>query len=796
MAMDRALERELAATFAVEVQERLRSLERDLLALETAPDGPAAVELLTRLTRDAHSLKGAAQVVALPDVSAVAHALEGTLGTMLRAEGPGGASLQPLFDTIASLGTLVNPSTAHTVDVAAAVSRLDPRPVPPARTRQPPRSTAGEDPRSRPRRAASRRSGAVPAQEVRGTGLWPQARESESWPAGPADATPVAPAEGPGAVAPPPDRAGTVLATDSVRVRTARLDGLLARGGELFTVEERAGRLHAEVRRLRGSVASWHRDWQHLRGTLESTAPADAAPPWSAVHSFAVEAGGRLQRLERDLGRLVATAAADRGRIAGLTAEVTRDALELRLVPAQTAFGQFPLMVRELARAAEKQVQLQELGWQTEVDRQILEQLKDPVMHLLRNAVDHGIETVSERLAAGKPATGTIVLETVQRGGGVVVEVRDDGRGIDPGRVRAAALHAGIPESGLPPASDAAATIALVLRGGVTTADTVTEVSGRGVGLDAVGEAVARMGGSVSLASEVGRGTRVTLLLPLTLMMAHVLLVRGHARRYALPIAAVERCLRLAPGDVTQVAGRETIRLEGETVPLTHLAHLVGDGEADGTDSCRSVVVVRSAGRTVGFVVREVIADRRVLARGLGDLLMRAGGASLVSGAALLGEDDLALILDPVQLIRAAEEHRARPSPAPHHAQAGTEERPAAVLIVDDSITTRTLEKSILEAAGFAVGVAVDGMAALGELRRARYDLVVADVDMPRMDGLELTRRVKSDPALQALPVILVSALESAEQQEQGLLAGADAYIPKSTFDQRVLLQTIRSVVG
>lgn len=790
------LQRELEATFAAEAQERLRNIERDLLALETGGLATAPRELLEALTRDAHSLKGAAQIVGLRDVSLVAHALESRLALTAKTTAAG-APLQALFDAVSGIGRLLDARTAHTVDVPAIVAALGeagppwpsaPRPdVIPARRER------------RPRRRATRGSSPLWDQDTGDAKPDASATHPESGGSlnlaeveTPEDGASSAPASPPSFV----PSGGAAGAAESVRVRTARLDALLARGSELLAVRDRAVDLHGELRQLRGTVVSWRKEWQRARGSLDALAGHDPGP-LEPVVAFARDAGAHLRHLERDLVRVTAAAGADSDRVAALATRVTDDALELRLVPMATLFDEFPVMVRELARTTGRQVEFQEVGWATEIDRQILERLKDPVMHLLRNAVDHGIEPEAERCAAGKDPVGRVILEAGQRGGGIFVEVRDDGRGIDPARVRSAALRAGVPESELPANSDRAGLTALVMRSGVTTADRLTEVSGRGIGLDVVAEAVARLGGTVSVESEIGRGTTVSLQLPLTLMMAHVVVVRGHTRRYALPIGAVERCIRLGPGDAAEVAGRSTVRLADGPVRLVDLATITGDAPpGGGSDPCRVAAIVRSGGGRIGFLVGAVLEDRQIVARGLGEFATRVGGAPLVAGAAILGDDELALILDPAQLVRLAEgEHRAE-GPASAAAAEETREGPASILVVDDSLTTRTLEKSILEAAGFVVGVASDGLAALAALRRERFDVVVTDVDMPRLDGLALTRRIKSDPATRELPVILVTGLESPEQQEQGLLAGADAYLLKSAFDQRALLETIRSLVG
>lgn len=771
------LQERLAETFAVEFGERLHALERDLLALEAAEDGDARHELIRSLLREAHSLKGAAHVVGQAEVGVFAHAVESRLEEMRADRAPGELALQPLFDALEALTALGDPARAAPVEVAPLIDGL---------------------------RASSRHAEArgTPIRQVRPTAPPPgrrpagakrpgRARPSRAS-ATPPDATLWSPSAEPPGVA-LDDRFG-----GSIRVRTEHLDALLARGAELAAAWDRAASRQVELRRLRRLVGEWRREWQRLRGDVARlTGTGHGDPGVREVVAFAADAGRRLERLERDLARAVATGGLDRGRLAALADGMGTELLDLRLVPVATFFDRFPRMVRDLARGSGKRVEFRQVGWETEIDRQLLERLTDPVMHLLRNAVDHGIEPEAERVSAGKSPIGTVLLEASQRGGGIHIEVSDDGRGIDPAGVRRAAIVAGIPESDLPPASDLAGILRLVLRPGVSTAGHVSEVSGRGVGLDIVRDAIARVRGTIEVASQPGSGTRVGLQLPLTLVLVDVVVVGVGNRRYALPIGSVERCARVVPGELTEVSGRPALQLGGGPVVLADLGELLGGQSVDpGADGRRLVAVLRAGDERVGLLVDVVHSAIRVVVKNLGALLEAAGGSPLVSGAAIIGDDELVLVLDPGALAQAATSQRPSLTAPGSSERVARTPRSVSILVVDDSVTTRTLEKSILEAAGFAVAVATDGLEALAALQREHVDIVVSDVDMPRLDGFELTRRIKADPRTRDLPVVLVTRLESSEQQEQGLDAGADAYLLKRTFDQRVLLETIQRLVG
>lgn len=795
------LQERLAQTFAVEFGERLQALERDLLALEAGADGTAREGLVGSLLREAHSLKGAAHVVGQSEVGALAHALESRLEEMRADRAPGEWALQPLFDALDALTALGEPAQAVPVELAPIIDglRASSRPAGPSEAltpeARPAASAAGRRPASAKRPDPSRPSRTVAAAPPEAT-LWvPPAEQPIVAPVAQLVAQETSPIPDGESLA---TRGGDAVGGGSIRIRTEHLDALLARGTELAAARDRAASRQGELLRLRRDVAEWRRDWQRVRGDIARlTAAGRGDPGVREVVTFATDAGRRLERLERDLAGAVAAGSVDRGRLAALADGLGTELLDLRLVPVATLFDRFPRMVRDLARASGKRVELRPVGWETEIDRQLLERLTDPVMHLLRNAVDHGIEPEAERVAAGKPPLGTVLLEASQRGGGIRIEVSDDGRGIDPARVRRAAIDTGVPDDEIPPESDLAGILRLVLRPGVSTASHVSEVSGRGVGLDIVRDAVARIGGTIEVASQPGAGTQVGLQLPLTLVLVDVIVVGVGQRRYALPIGSVERCVRVDPGQLTEVSGRPALQLGEGPVVLADLGELLGGRSVGaGGDGRRIAAVLKAGDGRVGLLVDVVHSAIRVVVKSLGALIESTGGSLLVAGAAILGDDELVLVLDPGELAQAATSRRPSPTVPDSSERLARAPRPVSILVVDDSVTTRTLEKSILEAAGFAVAVATDGLEALAALRRERVDLVVSDVDMPRLDGFELTRRIKADPKTRDLPVVLVTALDSPEQQEQGLDAGADAYLLKRTFDQRVLLETIQRLVG
>jgi two-component system, chemotaxis family, sensor kinase CheA len=552
---------------------------------------------------------------------------------------------------------------------------------------------------------------------------------------------------------------------ESVRVATAKLDALMAEVGELLAARVGAEQRLTEARALEDALAAWESEWRRLTG--------------KGMQAVRSAAAGLRRALEADARRL-----------AQVTADLQDDVRRSRMLPIATVFDAFPRMVRDLARDRGRDVELTVRGGETEVDRSVLEQVKDPITHLLRNCVDHGVEPAKVRLAAGKPGMATIRLAARQRADILVIEVADDGAGIDVGEVTAAATRLGLLPPGRAAELSEREAVSLVFHSGLSTSPAVTDLSGRGVGLDVVGEAVARLHGSVEVDTRPGAGTTFTLYLPLSVSTVSCLLVEVGGQTFALPVGAVERVLRVAGDEVGRAQGQRTIRVEDEPVVLAHLADALGAGRAArAAEPARRqpAVVVATAERRVAFLVDRMAQMQEVVVKTLPEPLYRVRH---LAGATIQGSGRGALILNPAELVASVDRGAAAPA-----AGAAEERRTPTVLVVEDAITTRTLEKNILEAAGYRVRVATDGVEAWALLQSDGCDLVVTDVEMPRMDGFELTAKVRGDQRLRDLPVVLVTSRDSREDRERGVEAGADAYVVKGGFDQDRLLETIRRLL-
>lgn len=558
------------------------------------------------------------------------------------------------------------------------------------------------------------------------------------------------------ALAPDEDEATCDAAAGaSLRIDPQKLDGLLVHAGELLRVGARIERSTEGLARARARI--------ERAGRAQSSALADV-----------IEA---LEELEHDLAR-------DSHELSRLGRELDDEVRAARLIPFADACEGLERVARDVAHKFERRIDLVIDGGQTELDRAIVEGLRSPLVQLVRNAIVHGIEPADEREVAGKPPSGRVTICATLRGAEIHVSVSDDGRGLDLDAIAARARSLGIEA---PP--EAAARARLIFTPGLSTAASVDTASGRGVGLDVVKAQVESLHGRVEVEALAGGGTRFVLAVPLTLTLLRALLMRVGDTVLALPSTHVLALRRVDPARAPRVEGRPTLVHDGEPVPVEPLSAVLGFADVPPPRGgvLVPVVVMQAAGERVGLIVDELSSVEDVVVEPLGP---RLAGVANVSGATVLPEGDVALILHGGELVRAAKRIR---GPLPERLP---DRGARTLLVVDDSLTTRILEKTILETAGYRVVAFGDGEAALAALERQAIELVVADVEMPRMNGIELTLAIRRSARLRQIPVVLVTGLSRDEDRERGLAAGADAYLVKSAFDQTELLRTVEELLG
>lgn len=523
-----------------------------------------------------------------------------------------------------------------------------------------------------------------------------------------------------------------------------------------------------------------------INGEQEPAAVVEpAAPPTSTIRVDAVKVDRMLdavgetvlyhRRLEHALDGTVregpqVSEELDMGE--RLLADLQDSVVQMRTLPLSMITSPFPRAVRDLASKQGKEAELAISGADTQLDRVILDGISETIVHLLRNAVAHGIEPAEEREAAGKPRGGRIELRAQQRGGMVAIEIVDDGRGVS--------------ADVLARAEESASLADLLATTGFSTAGEVTEVAGRGVGLDAVKRSVESLGGALEVQSEPGSGMEVTLLLPLTLALMRVLLFERGGQPFALPMTSVGRVLAVT--ETTSLGNRPAIEIEGQAVRLAQLDDR--PGAASKLAERPPAIVVESFGRRLALVCEQLIGEEEVVIKSLGAVL---AGVSGYLGAALLGDGRIALVLDPHHLLKVSGMSVA----ALNRADEAADRAPGQVLVVDDQFSARELQRSILEVAGYEVEIAHDGREALRRIAELPdLDLVLTDVQMPEMDGFELLEAIRADERHASLPVVIVTTLGDEASRKRGAAAGADAYVVKDEFDQEALLETIERLAG
>lgn len=579
---------------------------------------------------------------------------------------------------------------------------------------------------------------------------------------------PVAEATPTGAAAPAPplaDEALRTLRTD-VAEMDALLDGIAQTHAQVVGLRrsgERVAGAGALARRLLGQLAP-------QRG-LDPAGPAAARAQALAAELQALVDGleqglvGSIDQVDRELRQL-------------------RDAAEqLRLVPAGALFSALERSARDAAQTLGKQVRFEGRGGEVRLDAQVLGAVQAALLQGVRNAVAHGVEAAGTRRAAGKPVEGRVTLAVSRRGRHVVFSCSDDGAGVDLDAVRRGAQRKGLLDA-TTPSLGVDALLQLLLRGGLSTAGAVTEVAGRGIGLDVVRAAAERLGGEVAMHTAAGQGTTLELRVPLSLAALDALFVEAAGAALAIPLDAVRRTLRLAPQDIARSTQGDTMVYEGRAIPCVALARLLDAAVSGSPRRPGPVVIVEGDGSLAAIGVDRLLTPAKLVLRPLPEL---APPSPLVAGASLDVEGNPQLVLDADALVRSAQRAGAPPLPA--------ETPRVPVLVVDDSLTTRMLEQSILESAGYAVHAVVSGEAALEQARRQPYALFLVDVEMPGMDGFTFIEHTRADPALRDVPAMLITSRSSAEDRQRGRDVGAQAYVVKSEFAQDEFLERVRQLV-
>lgn len=733
--------------FRDETRESLDILEQGLTELEARPGD---VSLLDGMLRAIHTTKGSAKIMGFAEINRLAHAIEDVLGAVRKAELELTAEVGTvLLEASAGLRTLADAHVSdqqHDVDVVgllAALRKIQGRAKGPAEAPPPAESTAPAE--------------TPPATPVLTMAAQPKAQIRET-----------------------------------MRVDLNRLDQLAVLVGEVLSLQNQSQASQIPLSELGLVQEQNQRALEDLKSSLEKNRvrlrSAQAAEILQILDRL--ESGlGKQAELWREFSR---DYSALQERFSLAVGELHRETQGIRMQPISTIFERFPGVVRRIAAECGVEVTMGIEGGEVELDRRVLDLLRDPFIHLVRNAIDHGIEPPQERLKLGKPRQGNIVLAASQQGRRVLVQIKDDGRGIDLESIRRTVIERGLLDEKKAQEASPEALLEFIFQPGFSTRSEATDMSGRGVGLNVVQTAIRQLNGLVHIDTQPGQGSIFTLDVPLTLATNRVLFVESAGATWALPTAGIRSLVRVQPKDLVPVEGKPTLNWHNQTLPLYTLSDVLELPSERPIRQVNPAVITGSNGRQFALLVERVLDEAEVVVRPLGRILEQS---EFFSTATLSGSDQVIPILDLTNLLtrRASTAAKKQWVPGPTVPADGWT---PTILLVEDTITTRELERSILEAAGYRVVTAFDGIDALDKMEQNRFYLVITDIEMPRMDGFELTARIRQDPRWEDMPVMIITAHEDEARRRRGLQVGAQAYIVKSRFDQSNLLEVVARWIG
>ncbi len=776
--------KQLLSTFKVEAGEHVQALAEGLVELEKREGSPNQQEILERVFRESHSLKGAARSVSIPEIEKVCQSMESIFAAVKHHEMTLSASLfDDLHQAVDCLARLL-PSierkrTAEEKAATTGVIHLlenslkKTQMLPDTDTVLVPTLAAVTEP------PLSRPEGDTP--------IAPAAPEATPLPA-------------PNTEKKQPAYSMTPGAAETVRITTTKLESILMQTEGFLAVKLAAAAQTTSLREYLGDFDQWQFEWikihlDRIRAkkqlddrTIESGAAADTLErlllflDWN--HDF-------IANMTEKMVKLVKATEEDERSLVRMTDELQLEMKQLLVSSFSSLLVVLPKMVRDLAAEQGKEIDLVIQGADIEIDRRILEELKDPLIHLLRNCVDHGIEKPQVRISTGKPGRGRITISiSREQGATVEVLVSDDGSGVDIPRVLAAAVKGSFITQKQAGELSEADILQLLFHSGLSTSRMVTDISGRGLGLAIAREKIEKLRGHITIETTSGKGTIFRIILPLTLTNQRGVVVRSGDRLFIIPSMNVERAIMVQRNAIKTAENRETIQAGDNLLSLSRLGQILGLTDEDGWDKAESlpVVVLHVMGKRLAVQVDELLGEQEILMKKLGRQLHRVNN---ISGASFLSNGKMALILNAGDLFKSA----VKLNPLKYGQSPGSKAAAKSILVVEDSITSRTLLKGILENAGFQVETAVDGIDAMVMLKTKAFDAVVSDVDMPRLNGFDLTARIRANQKWAELPVILVTALESQEHRERGVEVGASAYLVKSSFDQSNLVETVNRLI-
>jgi len=743
--------KDLIAIFKAETEEHLTKLDNGLVKLEKQPDN---IELVRSLNREVHTLKGAARVFGFCEIQDIAHRIEDILeGVADKRTVFNPLTTERIFKGLDAIRTILE-KIIHEKAIDVDVSDL---------CRDLGACLAAKQETGTPRKSE-------PTKEHAG-------KEAQH-----EVVHPLSEGEKPSL---------STQREEYIRVPLSRADKLLYLVGEVVINRMKSSTKIAETKRL----SKITREVQKSISSLSEAVKKEFSSPNGEVTKWLSQCDAQMQKLREHSLKLYDHVSTEVFHLDPVIDELQARVKEIKMLPLSTVFSGFPRMIRDIASQQGKEVTLVISGEETELDKKVLEGIKTSLIHILRNCIDHGIEEPEVRVTLGKPKYGTIKVSASHESDNVVITVEDDGRGMDTEQIKQTALKKRLVSGDDLERMTDKELLNFVFLNGYSTSPMVTDVSGRGMGLDIVRRDITNLKGRVFLDTQKNRMTKFTLVLPLTVAVIQALLIKLQNMLFALPMLSITECVKVNMDEVSTIEGRMALPFRGHIVPLVRLNEVLGlppardeEGKAKKT---MLVVMVTSLDRQVGFIVDEIVGEEEVFIKSLGKHL---GKVKNVSGAIIMATGEVAVVLDIEDLLAHSALSPQRVKEKRHPPKGKHKER--RILVVEDAFSTRELEKSILENHGYLVDTAVDGLDALDRMTGNKYDLIVSDIEMPRMDGFELCRTLKKNEGFKDIPFVMVTALQKEEDKRRGMEVGAAAYIVKSAFEQTNLLDTIERLVG
>ncbi|MDD2851124.1 MAG: hybrid sensor histidine kinase/response regulator [Desulfuromonadaceae bacterium] len=754
MALDHS---KFIARFVEEAREHCSRISEGLLNLEHSP-GDA--EMLNGLFRSAHTIKGSSRMMKLTGVTELAHKMEDVLDAIRGGKIPLAASVSDaLFRGVDALSAMLERITAGDLSVEAPKAlckELELSAKIPIDGVSPPVVVALALPPDLSINAVpdvpktAEQAAVTPAEE-----LLPATAAIAATTVPPASAKP--------------------RQADYLRVNAAKLDDLIRLMGEIVSEHGRSRRQISELREIERAVT------RHLNNVAERFTGNDSG------NETLLEDGVALQLSLRQAVRSMYDASQLQNHLVG---DLQETSLRLRMQPLSTVFDPLRRTVRDLAHEHGKDIDFVVDGGDTELDRKIIDRIGDSLMHMIRNSLDHGLESAEDRVAAGKAAKGTITLSAFYDSGCVTIALSDDGKGMSVEMIREKALAKKLFDAEVLAGMSKAEITDLIFMPGFSTSPIITDLSGRGVGMDVVRKSIVdELKGTIVIETREGIGTSFFLRLPLNLAVFPLFLVSAGGKTCAMPATSLVEMLSVLPSDIIDIVNRRAIRLREQIIPVEHLAALLKLPRDSGPESNEvQIVIIRDGEEKLGLLVDEIIGREEMVVKPLPSHLQNL---RMVSGVTIGERDSIVNVLHVPELLIQAREI----SEPGRRASASKAERTQTVLVVDDSLNTREIEKSILEAYGYVVVTAEDGEEAFAKTREELYDLVITDVEMPRLDGFSLTEQLRGDERYRNVPIIIMTSREKVEDKKRGIVVGANAYIVKGAFDQSNLIDTVRSLI-